>query len=90
MLHVRSTRRKFLTGAASGFFAFSMRHSLGRAFAATSAGSAKRCLVLWMNGGPSQFETFDPKPGTVTGGRWLRPGCAPACSRACGPAAWRC
>lgn len=68
MLRNPSTRRNFLAGTASGFFAFSMRHSLGQAFAAASAASAKRCLVLWMNGGPSQFETFDPKPGTLTGG----------------------
>ena len=26
------------------------------------------CILLWMGGGPSQFETFDPKPGTPTGG----------------------
>ncbi len=26
------------------------------------------CIVLWMGGGPSQFETFDPKPGTSNGG----------------------
>src|SRR5688500_415790 len=26
------------------------------------------CILLWMGGGPSQFETFDPKPGTATGG----------------------
>ena len=25
-------------------------------------------IVLWMQGGPSQFETFDPKPGHVNGG----------------------
>jgi hypothetical protein len=25
-------------------------------------------ILLWMNGGPSQFETFDPKPGTKSGG----------------------
>ncbi len=25
-------------------------------------------IVLWMQGGPSQFETFDPKPGTENGG----------------------
>ena len=24
-------------------------------------------ILLWMPGGPSQFETFDPKPGTETG-----------------------
>ena len=26
------------------------------------------CILLFMNGGPSQFETFDPKPGASTGG----------------------
>lgn len=25
-------------------------------------------ILLWMNGGPSQLETFDPKPGTENGG----------------------
>ena len=26
------------------------------------------CIVLWMGGGPSQLDTWDPKPGTETGG----------------------
>ena len=26
------------------------------------------CILLWMGGGPSQFDTFDPKPGTSNGG----------------------
>src|SRR3954463_13935564 len=26
------------------------------------------CIVLWMSGGPSQFETFSPKPGHANGG----------------------
>jgi len=29
---------------------------------------AKACIVLWMNGGPSHIDTFDPKPGQKTGG----------------------
>src|SRR6516164_1195886 len=28
----------------------------------------KSCVLLWMAGGPSQFETFDPKPGAETQG----------------------
>ncbi|MEK6233755.1 MAG: DUF1501 domain-containing protein, partial [Planctomycetales bacterium] len=28
----------------------------------------KACILLWMQGAPSQLETFDPKPGTKTGG----------------------
>ena len=26
------------------------------------------CILLWMQGGPSQFDTFDPKPGHANGG----------------------
>ncbi|MEO2035167.1 MAG: DUF1501 domain-containing protein [Planctomycetaceae bacterium] len=28
----------------------------------------KRCILLWMSGGPSQLETFDPKPDHENGG----------------------
>src|SRR3954468_18149929 len=28
----------------------------------------KRCILLWMNGGASQIDTFDLKPGRPTGG----------------------
>lgn len=28
----------------------------------------RACILLYMRGGPSQFETFDPKPGTTNGG----------------------
>ncbi|MCE2753392.1 MAG: DUF1501 domain-containing protein [Pirellula sp.] len=28
----------------------------------------KKCILLWLCGAPSQFETWDPKPGTITGG----------------------
>lgn len=28
----------------------------------------RACIVLWMEGGPSQFETFSPKPGHENGG----------------------
>lgn len=30
--------------------------------------SGKRCILLWMNGGASQIDTFDMKPGRPTGG----------------------
>ena len=29
---------------------------------------AKACILLWLNGGPSHIDTFDPKPGAPTGG----------------------
>lgn len=28
----------------------------------------KKCILLWMSGGPSQMETFDPKPNHENGG----------------------
>src|SRR5262249_16161788 len=28
----------------------------------------RSCILLWMNGGPTQTDTFDPKPGHVNGG----------------------
>ncbi len=31
-------------------------------------GQATSVIVLWLNGGPSHIDTFDPKPGTPTGG----------------------
>lgn len=32
------------------------------------AAKAKACIVLWMGGGPSHIDTWDPKPGQDTGG----------------------
>jgi len=41
-------------------------HSQTVADAAKKLG--KRCILLWMNGGASQIDTFDMKPGRPTGG----------------------
>src|SRR5207253_1653853 len=35
---------------------------------AQTARRQKRCILLWMNGGASQIDTFDLKPGRRTGG----------------------
>ncbi len=35
---------------------------------ATQAAKAKACIVLWLAGGPSHIDTFDPKEGRDTGG----------------------
>ncbi|HEV3338921.1 MAG TPA: DUF1501 domain-containing protein [Pirellulales bacterium] len=63
-------RRHFLktisaAGAAAGALAWTDELSL-RAEDLRRQGTA--CIVLWMQGGPSQFETFDPKPGHANGG----------------------
>lgn len=36
--------------------------------AASLPAKAKSVILLWMHGGPSQLDTFDPKPGTEHGG----------------------
>lgn len=38
------------------------------AIAAPQSGPRKQLLVLFLSGGPSQLETWDPKPGAKTGG----------------------
>lgn len=66
-------RRKFLQGlTASG--AASMMSWLGlfgpKVFAEQAKREQKHCILLWLTGAPSQFETWDPKPGRPTGGPW--------------------
>ncbi|HAN96471.1 MAG TPA: hypothetical protein DCQ98_03100, partial [Planctomycetaceae bacterium] len=57
-------RRRWLAGTAGGVFGFAMRHGCDRLFAADPVASSggtgpiRRCIVLWMDGGPSQLETF--------------------------------
>jgi Protein of unknown function (DUF1501) len=64
------SRRTFLRGVAAGAAGTAV---LGWKDAVTlnAADLRKRgmaCIMLFMKGGPSQFETFDPKPGKETGG----------------------
>lgn len=68
------SRRGFLNAAAvgtAGTFAADMtrldmlRHS---AWAGEVQKQGKRVILLWLAGGASQLETFDPKPGRPTGG----------------------
>ena len=39
-----------------------------RPTAAADPRRRKSCILLWMTGGPSQIDTFDPKPGHANGG----------------------
>jgi hypothetical protein len=66
--HVLS-RRSFLAGVsagAAGVLGFSTL--VQPATAKALAKGDKRVLVIWLSGGVSQLETWDPKPGTNTGG----------------------
>jgi uncharacterized protein (DUF1501 family) len=56
-------RRQFLAASALPWLT-PLGTSLARA-AEKEKRNAKSVIVLWMSGGPSQLETFDPKPGTT-------------------------
>lgn len=64
-------RRCLLRAGASAVFAALVERASrsGVALAALSDSSrAKACILLWLNGGPSHLDTFDPKPGRPVGG----------------------
>lgn len=65
-----ASRRRFLAGlAASGAVgAFGLDAFKSSAAAKHLAGAQKNVLVVWLAGGLSQLESWDPKPHTETGG----------------------
>jgi hypothetical protein len=68
------TRRQWLAAASVSLGSSLLGGTLAgwlRALAAADAplgGRKRSCLLLWMNGGPSQTDTFDMKPGHAHGG----------------------
>src|SRR5262245_22349248 len=59
------SRRRFLAGA-GGLLGLSVLNQPAAARALSSA--QKRVVMIFLHGGVSQLETWDPKPGTDTGG----------------------
>jgi uncharacterized protein (DUF1501 family) len=74
------SRRSFLqVGLGSAVVAGlggSLWRRLARGDEAVRAGAATSCILLYMQGGPSQIDTFDPKPGRDTGGEFKAIGTA--------------
>jgi len=77
LMHIRTngagvvSRRSFLrrvtVGAAAGLGILGWKDAVAlHADELRKKGMA--CILLFMRGGPSQFETFDPKPGRANGG----------------------
>jgi hypothetical protein len=66
------SRRDWLKLSAAGVLGASVSGWF-EAFAADAAKNPQRkraCILLWMNGGPSQTDTFDMKPGHANGGEF--------------------
>lgn len=86
--HLQLHRRALLgcgAVAASGWLT-GLSHHLARAAADTAPGAPPRSLIiLWLQGGPSQLETFDPHPDTmIAGGTKATPTAAPGVQLAAG------
>src|SRR5262245_21759432 len=65
------SRRRLLGGLATGALAGSFGGFAGLIHPAAAQElhqNQKRVLTIWLSGGVSQLETWDPKPGTDTGG----------------------
>src|SRR5687768_16550049 len=62
------SRRSLLTVGGVGWLGCTLADAVStRVAASTSAASGKgpnNCIFIFLNGGPSQYETFDPKPDT--------------------------
>ncbi|MCC7374370.1 MAG: DUF1501 domain-containing protein [Verrucomicrobiales bacterium] len=60
------TRRDFLQVGLGGVLGLGLcdllRHQALAADAPGNAGSKTNCILIWLDGGPSHYETFDPKP----------------------------
>src|ERR1700682_291195 len=66
------SRRGFLSGVTAGTLgAFGFGGLIQPAAARELAKAQKRVLLIFLSGGVSQLETWDPKPGTDTGGPFL-------------------
>ena len=65
---LQMSRRDLLSAAAGCTLSFLLPPLLGRAADERGPARAKSLITIWLGGGPSQLETWDPHPGTVIGG----------------------
>jgi len=57
-----SSRREFLQMGSLGALGLSLPSLMAKRALANSEGKAKSVILLWLYGGPSHIDTFDPKP----------------------------
>jgi len=61
----QSSRRAFLQAGSLGFLGINLPQMLRAADAKPAKGKAQSCILLWLEGGPSQMDTWDPKPSSA-------------------------
>ena len=69
--HVHLSRRSLLTAAGGAAFLgpLAARLAANESAKAIDRSRPLSVIVIWLEGGPSQFETFDPHPGGKIGGQ---------------------
>ncbi|MBM3214152.1 DUF1501 domain-containing protein [Candidatus Poribacteria bacterium] len=71
LLDTHLTRRSLIKSGLYGMFSAALlgpTRTLSALSTPQSPAKAKHCILLFMNGGPTQTDTFDPKTGTSNGG----------------------
>src|ERR1700693_3523757 len=62
----QASRRDFLRVGSLGFLGIHMNQYLRAASTAAGPdGKAQACILLWLEGGPSHVDTWDPKPNSA-------------------------
>src|SRR5205807_7175616 len=56
------SRREFIKIGAMSVMGLALPDFLRMRAASADSGKEISCILLWMNGGPSHIDTFDPKP----------------------------
>ena len=67
-MHLNRTRRLVLQFLSACGVSLALPAMTARAAARRRDERPKSLITLWMNGGMSQLETWDPHPGTKSGG----------------------
>jgi len=60
--HNASPRRDFLRVGGVSAFGLGLPNLFARPAMASATAKAKSCILIWLDGGPSHLESFDPKP----------------------------
>ncbi|MEM1295561.1 MAG: DUF1501 domain-containing protein [Verrucomicrobiota bacterium] len=63
------SRRQFVERSAKTALGVSLLPAAENALAQAGTGKAKNIIYMYMSGGMTHIDTFDPKPGTETGGQ---------------------
>lgn len=60
-----ATRRSFIKAGSLSLLGIDLAQYLQAAGTASKPGKAQACILLWLEGGPSQMDTWDPKPSSA-------------------------